>query len=52
MKHAASLLKQNPATISEVAYAVGFRSPSHFATVFRKYYDCSPSTYVEQQREE
>ena len=50
MKHAAHLLKQDPGTISEVAYAVGFQSPSHFSTVFRKYYDCSPSTYVQRQK--
>jgi AraC-like DNA-binding protein len=51
MDRAADLLAQNPDTIAEVAYAVGFRSPSHFASVFREHYDCSPSSYVKQQEE-
>jgi TolB-like protein/AraC-like DNA-binding protein len=39
---AKELLENNAATASEVAYRVGFKSPSYFNTVFKKYYNVSP----------
>ena len=43
---AAELLKQNKATISEVAYLVGYRTPNHFSTAFKELYGVTPSEYV------
>ena len=43
---AASLLHSNHNSISEVAYASGFRSLSHFTRSFRKHFGVSPSTYL------
>jgi AraC-like DNA-binding protein len=34
--------------VSEVAYAVGFRSPSSFSQSFRKAVGQSPTEYAEQ----
>jgi TolB-like protein/AraC-like DNA-binding protein len=39
---AKELLENNAATASEVAYKVGFSSPSYFNTVFKKYFKISP----------
>ena len=35
VEHAKSLLKSNPATISEIAYELGFRYPQHFSRWFK-----------------
>ena len=43
LKQARALLHSQEGNVSEVAYAVGFNSLSHFSTVFRKQYDTSPS---------
>jgi TolB-like protein/AraC-like DNA-binding protein/Tfp pilus assembly protein PilF len=39
---AKEMLENNVATASEVAYKVGFNSPSYFTKVFKKYYHVSP----------
>ena len=39
---AKELLENNIGTSSEVAYKVGFGSPSYFTKVFKKYYSISP----------
>jgi AraC-like DNA-binding protein len=46
IERAAQLLRARPGSISEVAYAVGFKSPSHFARVFRERYGVSPSEHA------
>lgn len=46
LKIAASLLTETNLSISEVAYKVGFSSPSYFTTSFRKLYGVSPKEYV------
>jgi AraC-like DNA-binding protein/TolB-like protein len=40
--HAKGLLEGKVATVSEVAYQVGFRDPSYFSKVFKKYFGVSP----------
>jgi transcriptional regulator GlxA family with amidase domain len=45
IEHAQTLLQTDPETIAEVAYSVGFRSPSHFSKVFREATGQSPSAY-------
>jgi len=42
MMRAKTLLENDVATVSEIAYQVGFRSPSYFNKVFKKYYNVSP----------
>ena len=39
---AKELLENNVATVSEIAYKVGFNSPSYFNKVFRKHFNLSP----------
>lgn len=40
-----TLLKKSDATISQIAYQVGFNSPSYFSTCFKKYYNSTPEEY-------
>ncbi|MBD0830896.1 helix-turn-helix domain-containing protein [Aestuariibaculum sediminum] len=42
LKKAYGLLLNDVSTVSEIAYEVGFRSPSYFVKCFRKRYKCSP----------
>ncbi len=44
-------LERGAETVAEVAYAVGFRSPSAFSQAFQKQEGCAPSTYASQQIE-
>ncbi len=46
---AAQLLEANAGTVSEVAYAVGFRSLSHFSKCFRQQYGVLPSAFAASQ---
>ena len=39
------LLEQDNMNIAEVAYAIGFSSPSHFAKEFLKYFGTQPKSY-------
>lgn len=47
LRYAATLLTTKDLTISEVTYATGFASLSHFSNSFREFYGMSPSRYVE-----
>jgi len=42
LKRAKALLENDVATVSEIAYKVGFSSPSYFNKVFKKRYGVSP----------
>ena len=46
MKHALILLNEKGMSVSEVAFATGFNSLSHFSTAFKEYYGMSPSKYI------
>lgn len=48
MKQAAYLLVHDKANISEVAYRVGFSTPSYFSNSFRSYFGLSPKEFVEK----
>ena len=43
--YAKELLAAHPASIAEVARSAGFRTPSHFTTVFRRMTGMTPSSY-------
>jgi signal transduction histidine kinase/DNA-binding response OmpR family regulator len=45
LKRAALLLQKRTGNITEIAFAVGFNSPSYFSECFRKYFGQLPSTY-------
>lgn len=48
LRRGAALLRERAGTVSEVAYAVGFRSVQHFDRCFRAAYDTTPTDYMEQ----
>jgi len=50
LKRAAQLLAQHSATISEVAYQVGFNNLSYFTRAFRQQFRCTPSEFMEKQK--
>lgn len=45
LQEAASLLMEGKMGVHEIAYEVGFNSPSYFSKSFKKAYGCSPSEY-------
>jgi AraC-like DNA-binding protein len=46
LKRASELLMEQKLTISEVAYEVGFSSPSYFSKCFQKQYQTSPTDFI------
>lgn len=46
LRKSVQLLKQHNLTVSEIAFAVGFSSPSYFTQAFRDYYGVTPKEYV------
>ncbi len=44
---ALSLLRKKDRTISEVAFSVGFTTPSYFAKCFKCHFGISPSSYIQ-----
>ena len=47
LDRAARLLSSGVRTVSEVAYAVGFKSASHFSNSFAARFGCRPSAYAQ-----
>lgn len=50
LRYAAALLVNKDLSISEVTYACGFASLSHFSNSFREFYGMSPTRYIELNR--
>ena len=50
LRHAAWLLSCKNLSVSEVSYATGFSSLSHFSNSFKEFYGMSPSHYMEIHR--
>ncbi|MEZ4884029.1 MAG: response regulator [Chitinophagales bacterium] len=48
MKRAKDLLSQNKMTVSEVAYSVGFETPSSFSRAFKKEFGETPTGFLQQ----
>ena len=42
------LLKKNDKNIGEVAYSLGFSSPSHFSNTFKNRFGVSPKNYLQR----
>lgn len=52
LKRAAQLLKESGMTVTEIAYSVGFKDPSHFSKLFKKQYNISPKAYITDHKEQ
>lgn len=50
LKRARKLLLNPANNISEVAYSAGFSDAKYFSTIFKKYYNQSPSAFVAEKR--
>ncbi|MGB3006640.1 MAG: two-component regulator propeller domain-containing protein, partial [Chitinophagaceae bacterium] len=50
LKRAASLLEKSGMPISEIAWEVGFRSPKHFAKLFKEEFGVTPSQYASEKK--
>jgi signal transduction histidine kinase/DNA-binding response OmpR family regulator len=46
LKLAEQLLKQSDANVSEIAYQIGFNSPSYFSKCFKELYGSSPIDFI------
>lgn len=44
LRHGRRLLLQSPLSISEIAYATGFSSPSHFSNAFKQLFEDTPGS--------
>ena len=49
MKRAATLLREHKYSIGEIAYLTGYPNAKYFSTAFKKYYGCTPSSFVEDK---
>ncbi len=49
LERAADLLREEPLSIGEIAYRVGFKNPSYFTKCFKRRFGCLPKTFVLQQ---
>lgn len=51
MKQAYNLLKEKKMDVSQIAYAVGFSSQTHFSTLFKQYYGVSPTELINETKD-
>lgn len=49
LRKSIQLLKEHNLTISEIAFSVGFSSPSYFSQAFRDYYGVTPKEYIQNE---
>ena len=47
LERASHLLKAGAGSVSEIAYAVGYKSPNYFSTAFREAFGHSPSEHFD-----
>src|SRR5690606_13689887 len=46
LKLAIRLMQESDASISEIAYQVGFNTPSYLSKCFTEVYNCTPNEYL------
>lgn len=47
LKIGVELLKKSDSTVSEIAYQIGFNTPSYFIKCFKEVYNCTPKEYLQ-----
>ncbi|WPR71953.1 two-component regulator propeller domain-containing protein [Flavobacterium sp. NG2] len=52
LKYAKKLLIEGELSIKEVAYRSGFSNPKYFSTSFKKFYDTTPSAFLDSLKKE
>jgi AraC-like DNA-binding protein len=52
LKKSFELLRNSGKTIAEIAYQVGFSSPSYYTRCFRDHFKMSPSEYIQNRKGE
>ena len=52
LMHAKKLLIEGESSIKEVAYRSGFSNPKYFSTAFKKFFDTTPSGFLESLKKE
>ncbi len=48
LKRAATLILEKRLSITQIAFEVGFSSPSHFTKAFRQQFNCLPTEFIEK----
>lgn len=48
LKKAASLILEKTLSVTQIAFEVGFSSPSHFTKAFRQQFNCLPTEFTEK----
>ncbi|UCF64677.1 MAG: response regulator, partial [bacterium] len=49
LKRAAQMLLERRLSVTQIAFAVGFNSPSHFTKAFRQNFKCLPSEFIDRK---
>jgi signal transduction histidine kinase/CheY-like chemotaxis protein len=52
LQRAAELLEKSQFTVAEIAYTVGFNNPKYFTQYFKSAFDCIPSVYRAERKEQ
>jgi len=50
LKKAASLILEKRLSVTQIAFEVGFNSPSHFSKAFRQQFNCLPTEFTSQTK--
>lgn len=50
LKKAAQMLKENRLSVTQIAFAVGYNSPSQFSRAFSKQFNCTPTEYLNMSK--
>ncbi len=50
LRRSLDALKKNNKTVAEIAYDLGFNSPTYFTRVFRKRYEVLPTEFVKRNK--
>lgn len=48
LKKAAGLILEKKLSVTQIAFEVGFNSPSHFTKAFKQMFDCLPSEFIDR----